>query len=140
MLKHRLLTLAGWPVKPRSRSHVYRYTDCTPMGFSKKQPALNSEKQNRVSLSSQIPQFQSTAGLATLPEGIIRPIFKCYKHPETLSEQGSLSFPASPDSTGEVRRNLPSWVTLWPSITTTRLPETASLMPLRLSQPPFLPK
>ena len=43
-----------------------------------------------MSLSAQIPQFQSTAGLATLPEGIIRPIFKCYKHPETLSEQGSM--------------------------------------------------
>ena len=30
---------------------MYRYTDCTPMGLSKKQPALNSEKQNSVSLS-----------------------------------------------------------------------------------------
>ena len=59
-------------------------------------------------------------------------------HLDDGGPQGSLSFPASPDSTGEVRRNLPSWVTLWPSITTTWLPETASLMSLWLSQPPFL--
>ena len=51
MLKHRLLILAGWPVKPRSRSHVYRYKDCTPVGLSKKLPVLKSEKQNNVSLS-----------------------------------------------------------------------------------------
>lgn len=42
-------------------------------------------KQKRVALTSQIPPFQATAGLAILPEGFIRPIFKCYRHPETMS-------------------------------------------------------
>lgn len=40
-------------------------------------------KQNRVSLSSQILQFQAPEGLATLPEGFIGPIFKCHRHPQT---------------------------------------------------------
>lgn len=46
--------------------------------------SATESKQNRVSLSSQIPQFWATVGLASLPEGFIGPIFKCYKHPETL--------------------------------------------------------
>ena len=49
--------------------------------------------------------------------------------------QGRPSSPASLDSTGEVRRSFPHSVAFDHH---TRLPETASLMPLRLSQPPFL--